>query len=53
MIEDLDLYVLCHDAFGKGAMKKIGISPDAFAQVSMNTANGRLRNQMTLKNGFY
>ncbi len=32
-IQDIDLFVLCHDEFGKNEMKKAKMSPDAFVQV--------------------
>lgn len=37
-IEDLDLHSLKHDDFGKGAMKKCKVSPDAFIQMALQMA---------------
>ncbi len=37
-ISDLDLYVMQHDDFGKGVIKKCGISPDAFIQMALQMA---------------
>ena len=34
-IKDIDLVVRCHDAFGKGAIKKMKISPDACIQLAL------------------
>ncbi|XP_071842084.1 carnitine O-palmitoyltransferase 1, liver isoform-like isoform X2 [Apostichopus japonicus] len=36
--DDLDLHILIHNNFGKGAMKKCKVSPDAFIQNSMQLA---------------
>ncbi|KAJ7330187.1 carnitine choline acetyltransferase [Desmophyllum pertusum] len=38
LINDLDLHVLVHTAFGKGAIKKCRISPDAFIQMGLQLA---------------
>ena len=37
-IQDLDLYLLKHDDFGKGVMKQCKISPDAFIQMALQMA---------------
>ncbi len=37
-IADLDLYMLKHDDFGKGVMKRCKISPDAFIQMALQMA---------------
>lgn len=37
-IDDLDLYVIEHNAFGKGVMKKCKLSPDAFIQMALQLA---------------
>lgn len=42
-ISDLELYVLQHDEFGKGEMKKCGISPDAFVQMALQMAYFKVR----------
>ncbi|XP_068710721.1 carnitine O-palmitoyltransferase 1, liver isoform-like [Montipora capricornis] len=36
--DDAQQYVLVHDAFGKGLIKKMKISPDAFIQLSLQLA---------------
>jgi carnitine O-palmitoyltransferase 1 len=38
LIADLDLVVRHHSAFGKGRLKKSGLSPDAFIQLSLQVA---------------
>eukprot|EP00164_Ancoracysta_twista_P002189 GFYU01002889.1.p1 GENE.GFYU01002889.1~~GFYU01002889.1.p1 ORF type:complete len:783 (-),score=246.37 GFYU01002889.1:209-2557(-) len=38
MIANVDHFVLYHDAFGKGAIKKCRISPDAFIQIGLQLA---------------
>lgn len=42
-IDDIDLYVNQHDAFGKGIIKKCGFSPDAFIQMALQLAYYRVR----------
>lgn len=37
-IEDVDLYTMIHTAFGKGDIKKMRVSPDAFIQVAFQLA---------------
>lgn len=41
LIKDLDLHVLCHTDFGKGAVKKCRMSPDAFIQMALQLAYWR------------
>ena len=38
IIENHDLYVLHHNAFGKGDVKRIGVSPDGFIQLALQLA---------------
>lgn len=38
LIEELDLRILVHDAYGKGFMKKCRTSPDAFLQMALQLA---------------
>ena len=42
-IEDLDLYLLQHNDFGKGVMKQCKISPDAFIQMALQMAYFKVR----------
>ena len=42
-IADFDLNVLKHDEFGKGAIKKCRISPDAFIQMALQMAYYKVR----------
>ncbi len=42
-IADTDLYVLKHDDFGKGDIKKCKISPDAFIQMALQLAYYKVR----------
>lgn len=37
-IADLDLYVMRHNDFGKGVIKKCKVSPDAFIQMALQMA---------------
>lgn len=39
LISDLDLHILIHNEFGKSVIKKCGVSPDAFLQMSYQLAN--------------
>jgi len=41
LINDVDLQVLVHLPFGKGLIKKCGVSPDAFVQLAMQLAYKR------------
>jgi carnitine O-palmitoyltransferase 1 len=41
LIDDLDQHILCFTEFGKGAMKKCRVSPDAFIQVALQLAYHR------------
>lgn len=38
LIKDLDLHILVHNAFGKGAIKKMKLSPDGFVQMGLQLA---------------
>lgn len=38
LIDDIDLRILVHEAYGKGLMKKCRISPDAFIQMALQLA---------------
>jgi len=37
-IDDVDLFTLIHTRFGKGDIKKLGVSPDAFIQIAFQLA---------------
>ena len=37
-MDDVDLYIMNYSTFGKGLMKKIGVSPDAFIQMALQLA---------------
>jgi carnitine O-palmitoyltransferase 1 len=43
LLNDVDLRLLVHSAFGKGLMKKCRISPDAFIQMALQLAYYRVR----------
>jgi carnitine O-palmitoyltransferase 1, liver isoform len=43
LLNDVDLRLLAHSAFGKGLMKKCRISPDAFIQMALQLAYYRVR----------
>ncbi len=45
LLNDVDLHVMMHDAFGKGFMKKCRMSPDAFIQMGLQLAYYRVRFQ--------
>lgn len=38
LLNDVDLNLIMHDAFGKGLMKKCKMSPDAFIQIALQLA---------------
>ena len=42
IVDDLDFHLLVHNQFGKGAMKKCKVSPDAFIQMGMQLAYYRV-----------
>ena len=42
LVNDVDLRLLMHDAFGKGLMKKCKTSPDAFIQMALQLAYYRV-----------
>eukprot|EP00005_Dracoamoeba_jomungandri_P012228 CAMPEP_0174267932 /NCGR_PEP_ID=MMETSP0439-20130205/35443_1 /TAXON_ID=0 /ORGANISM="Stereomyxa ramosa, Strain Chinc5" /LENGTH=798 /DNA_ID=CAMNT_0015355751 /DNA_START=14 /DNA_END=2407 /DNA_ORIENTATION=- len=37
-IDDLQLEIFCHDDYGKGFIKKVGVSPDAYVQMALQMA---------------
>ena len=45
-IANLDLYVLHHNMFGKGDIKKMGFSPDGFIQMALQLAYFKVRPYM-------
>jgi len=38
LLNDVDLHIYCHDAFGKGFIKTCNLSPDAFIQMALQLA---------------
>ena len=42
-ISDFDMYILRHNEFGKGAIKKCKVSPDAFIQMALQMAYYKVR----------
>ncbi len=48
MISDMDLFVLCHDRWGKNEMKRSGVSPDAFMQIAFQLAYRRIHGRFCL-----
>lgn len=48
LASDLDLVVVCHEAYGKGFMKKCSVSPDAYVQMAMQLAYFRDQNRFSL-----
>lgn len=48
LISDLQLRVLIHNRYGKGFMKKCGVSPDAFVQMALQLAYYRDAGRLTL-----
>ena len=49
LLNDVDLRLLAHSAFGKGLMKKCRISPDAFIQMALQLAYYRVSISITLQ----
>jgi hypothetical protein len=47
-IKDLQLQVMVHDTFGKGAIKKCGVGPDGFIQMAIQLAFYREHKQFCL-----
>ncbi|XP_012943350.1 carnitine O-palmitoyltransferase 1, liver isoform [Aplysia californica] len=45
---DLDLVLFDHDTFGKGAIKKCRLSPDAFIQMALHTTYRKLHGRSAL-----
>ena len=41
--DEIDVVVTCHDAFGKGHIKKCNLSPDAFIQLAFQIAYYKAR----------
>lgn len=48
LINDIDLRILCHDAYGKGFMKMCRISPDAYIQMALQLAYYRNAGKFSL-----
>ncbi|XP_052808482.1 carnitine O-palmitoyltransferase 1, liver isoform-like isoform X2 [Mya arenaria] len=48
LVDDVDLRLLMHDAFGKGLMKKCKTSPDAFIQMALQLAYYRTAGKFSL-----
>lgn len=44
LLNDVDLQLLVHKAYGKGLMKKCRISPDAYIQMALQLAYFRVTN---------
>ena len=48
LIGDVQLQLVKHDAYGKGFMKKCGVSPDAYIQMALQIAYFRARGELAL-----
>jgi carnitine O-palmitoyltransferase 1, liver isoform len=46
LLNDVDLRLYVHSAFGKGLMKKCRLSPDAFIQMALQLAYYRVSTSM-------
>jgi hypothetical protein len=49
---DLDQQAMPFTTFGKGAIKKCKVSPDAFVQMALQLAYFRVRYHLSALNGF-
>lgn len=47
LIDDIDLHIYMHDAYGKGFMKQCRLSPDAYLQMVLQLAYYRVRIKFT------
>lgn len=47
-LQDVELRIFVHNAFGKGVMKKCRLSPDAFIQMALQLAYYRDANKFSL-----
>jgi len=48
LIDDVDLQIITYDTYGKGLIKKCGVSPDAFVQMAMQIAYKKDAGQLAL-----
>lgn len=48
ILSDVDLRLLMHDAYGKGFIKKLKVSPDAYIQMALQLAYHRDANKLCL-----
>lgn len=48
LLNDVDLYILSHTAYGKGFMKKCNLSPDGYIQIALQLAYFRDAGKLSL-----
>lgn len=53
LLNDVDLYILSHTAYGKGFMKSCKLSPDAYIQIALQLAYFRVSHTILFSLSFF
>lgn len=53
LLNDVDLHVMMHDAYGKGFIKRCNVSPDAFIQMALQLAYYRVGSEFIVARADY